>query len=140
MNILILGDVVGLSGRKALDINLQKIIKDQKIDFTIINGENADDSGLGIIEENTKRFFDLGVDVITTGNHVWDKKETMNLITNEKRLLRPHNLVEGSPGTGLGFFETKNKKFKIGVINLMGNIFMKKSQNMFQTADKLKKA
>ncbi len=139
MNILILGDVVGLSGRKALDINLQKIIKDQKIDFTIINGENADDSGLGIIEENTKRFFDLGVDVITTGNHVWDKKETMNLITNEKRLLRPHNLVEGSPGTGLGFFETKNKKFKIAVINLMGNIFMKKSQDMFQTADKLKK-
>ena len=140
MNILILGDVVGSSGRKALDANLQGIIKDQKIDFTIINGENADDSGLGIIEKNTKRFFDLGVDVITTGNHVWDQKETMNFITSEKRLLRPHNLVEGSPGTGLGFFETKNKKFKIAVINLMGNIFMKKSEDMFLAADKLKKS
>jgi len=138
MKILILGDVVGPSGREALNKNLTRIIKEKNINFTIINGENADDSGLGITQENTNSFFDLGVDVITTGNHVWDQKETMKFIENEPRLLRPYNLVEGSPGKGAGVFQTKDKKFKVAVVNLMGNIFMKQCDDIFEAALKIK--
>jgi len=73
--------------------------------------------------------------VITTGNHVWDQKETMEFITSEKRLLRPENLIEGSPGLGFGIFNSKNNK-KVAVINLMGNIYMKKCEDVFVAAKK----
>ncbi len=73
MNILVLGDIMGPSGRKVLKDNLQKIIKEKKVDFTIVNGENAADDGRGITKEITNEFFDLVVDVITSGNHIWDK-------------------------------------------------------------------
>tara|TARA_Y100000817_G_C16820888_1_gene528820 strand:+ start:114 stop:926 length:813 start_codon:yes stop_codon:yes gene_type:complete len=138
MNILILGDIVGPSGRDALNKNLSSIIKKKNINFTIINGENSDDSGVGITKENTNNFFELGVDVITTGNHVWDQKETMSFIKNEPRLLRPQNLFEGSPGQGTGIFLTKDKKFKVAVVNLMGNVFMKKCDDIFEAAVKIK--
>jgi len=73
--------------------------------------------------------------VITSGNHIWDEKETMEFITSEKRLLRPENLIKGSPGLGSGIFKSKNNK-KVAVINLMGNIFMKKCEDVFETAKK----
>ena len=73
MNILILGDVMGPSGRNALKRNLSEVIKDKKIDFVIINGENAADDGKGITKEIVEEFFSLGIDVITSGNHIWDK-------------------------------------------------------------------
>ena len=76
----------------------------------IVNGENAADPGVGITKKNTEEFFEAGTDVITSGNHVWDQKETMEFITSEKRLLRPENLVEGSPGAGTGIFISKNYK------------------------------
>jgi len=136
MNILVLGDVMGPSGVKAVKEKLPKIIKEKKVDFVIINGENAADSGVGISKQNLEDFFDAGTDVITSGNHIWDQKETMEFIKDEKRLLRPYNLIEGSPGEGLGIFQMKNKKFKIAVINLMGNIFMKKCEDVFQAAKK----
>ena len=135
MNILILGDIVGPSGREALIKKLPTLIKKKKLDFVIVNGENAADSGLGITRKNTEEFFEVGTDVITTGNHVWDQKETMEFITSEKRLLRPENLVKGSPGVGTGIFNSKNNK-KVAVINLMGNIFMKESENVFEAAKK----
>ena len=133
MNILILGDIVGPSGTEAIVKKLPKIIKEKKIDFVIVNGENAADPGVGITKKNTEEFFKAGTDVITTGNHVWDQKETMEFITSEKRLLRPQNLVEGSPGKGFGIFNSKNNK-KVAVINLMGNIFMKKCDDVFEAA------
>ena len=133
MNILILGDVVGPSGRKALIKTLPNLIKKKKIDFVIVNGENAADPGVGITKKNTEEFFEVGVDVITTGNHVWDQQETMEFIKLEKRLLRPENLVPGSPGLGVGIFKSKNNK-KIAVLNLMGNIFMKKCDDVFEAA------
>ena len=136
MNILVLGDVMGPSGVKAVKEKLPKIIKEKKVDFVIINGENAADSGVGISKQNLEDFFNAGTDVITSGNHIWDQKETMEFIKDEKRLLRPYNLIEGSPGEGLGIFQIKNKKFKIAVINLMGNIFMKKCEDVFQAAKK----
>ena len=86
MNILILGDVVGRSGREALIKKLPNLIKKKKLDFVIVNGENAADSGVGITKKNTEEFFEVGTDVITSGNHIWDEKETMEFITSEKRL------------------------------------------------------
>ena len=135
MNILILGDIVGPSGRKALIKKLPNLVIKKKLDFVIVNGENAADSGVGITKKNTEEFFEAGTDVITTGNHVWDQKETAEFITSEKRLLRPENLTKGSPGVGTGIFNSKNNK-KVAVINLMGNIFMKKSQDVFEAAIK----
>ena len=125
MKLLFLGDIVGISGRSMILKNLIKKIEDEKIDFVVANGENAADSGVGITEKICKEFFNCGIDVITTGNHVWDQKETMTHIEKENRLLRPENLIEPSPGKGFGIFVSKNK-MRIGVLNLMGNIFMKK--------------
>ncbi len=133
MRIFFLGDVVGQSGCEAIKKNLKNIIEKNRIDFVIVNGENAADEGVGITEEITNNLFSFGVDVITTGNHVWDQKETIKHIEREERLLRPSNLSLGTPGNGFGIYETK-KGFKIGVLNLMGNIFMKKSEDVFVNA------
>ena len=135
MNILILGDIMGPSGREAIIKKLPGLIKKKAIDFVIVNGENAADPGVGITKKNTEEFFKAGADVITTGNHIWDQNETMEFITSEKRLLRPQNLPEGSPGNGFGIFNSKNNK-KVAVINLMGNIFMKKCDDVFEAAKK----
>ena len=137
MKILILGDVVGPPGRNALKKHFLKIIKDNKIDFSIINGENAADDGKGITKEIAEEFFSLGIDVITSGNHIWDKVETIKYIENEKRLLRPANLAAGSPGKGYGIYLSKDRNYKIGVINLMGNVFMKKTDDVFNTAKEI---
>ena len=135
MNILILGDIMGPSGREAIIKKLPNLIEQKKINFVIVNGENAADPGVGITKKNTEEFFKAGTDVITSGNHIWDEKETMEFITSEKRLLRPENLIKGSPGLGSGIFKSKNNK-KVAVINLMGNIFMKKCEDVFETAKK----
>ena len=134
MKILILGDVMGVSGRDALKNRLPQIILEKKIDFVIVNGENAADDGRGITKPIAKEFFSKGVDVITSGNHIWDKQETTNYIDEESRLLRPANLAEGSPGKGYEVYFSKDKKYKIGVINLMGNVFMRKTDDVFQAA------
>ena len=134
MNILVLGDVMGLAGRKALKKNLSKIIRENKINFLIINGENAADDGKGITKEICDELFSLGADVITSGNHIWDKEEPTKFIEKEGRLLRPAKLAEGSPGQGFGIYLSKDKKYKIGVINLMGNVFMRKTEDVFKTA------
>ncbi len=138
MKILILGDVMGASGRNALINKLPKILNNNEIDFVIVNGENSADDGRGITQEIAKEFFKIGVDVITSGNHIWDKQETTNYINKEKRLLRPANLVEGSPGRGYEIYTSKDKKYKIGVINLMGNVFMRKTEDVFQEAKKIR--
>ena len=139
MKILILGDVMGQSGRRALKENLKKIIEKNNIDFSIINGENAADDGKGITKEIANDLFSFGIDVITSGNHIWDKEETSKFIEKEKRLLRPANLAEGSPGKGYGIFFTKDQKYKVGVINLMGNIFMRKTDDVFKIAKDITK-
>ena len=110
MKILILGDVMGASGRNALNKKLPKLIESNEIDFAIVNGENSADDGRGITQEIAEEFFKIGVDVITSGNHIWDKQETTNYINKENRLLRPANLVEASPGRGYEIYVSKNKK------------------------------
>ena len=139
MKILILGDVMGSSGRNVLNKKLPEIIKNSNINFVIVNGENAADDGRGITQNIAEEFFKNGVDVITSGNHIWDKQETINYIDKEKRLLRPANLAEGTPGRGYETFITKDKKYKVGVINLMGNVFMRKTEDVFKEAEKIKK-
>ena len=139
MKILVLGDIMGASGRNALNKKLPQIIKNYEIDFVIVNGENSADDGRGITQEIAEEFFKIGVDVITSGNHIWDKQETANYINKENRLLRPANLVEGSPGRGFEIYVSKNKKYKVGVINLMGNVFMRKTEDVFREAQKIKK-
>ena len=130
---------MGASGRNALKEKLPKIIEENKIDFVIVNGENAADDGRGITQEIAEEFFSKGVDVITSGNHIWDKQETTNYIDKENRLLRPANLAEGSPGKGYNIYPAKNNKYKIGVINLMGNVFMRKTDDVFQIAKNISK-
>ena len=129
---------MGMPGRKAVKKNLSKIIKELEIDFSVINGENAADDGRGITKEIAEELFFQGIDVITSGNHIWDKEETTKYIEKESRLLRPANLAEGSPGKGFGIFLTKNKKYKVGVINLMGNVFMRKTDDVFIAAKKIR--
>ena len=135
MRIFFLGDIVGKSGRLTIIKNLKDILEKKKIDFVIVNGENAADQGVGITEAISNELFNSGVDVITTGNHVWDQKETINHIEREERLLRPENLSSNSPGKGFRIYQSKNG-FKVGVLNLMGNIFMKKSEDVFEEAKK----
>ncbi len=133
MRILFLGDVVGISGCSKIMNNLLEQIEINKIDFVIVNGENAAESGVGLTKEICQDFFTCGVNVITTGNHVWDQKEIMNFIDKEKRLLRPINLFEPAPGKGFEIYSTI-KNFKIGVLNLMGNVFMKKCDDVFEAS------
>ena len=135
MKILFLGDVVG-------DVGCSKIIKDlldqitiHKIDFVVVNGENADDTGVGLTKTICENFFKSGVNVITTGNHVWDQKDIMQFIDKEKRLLRPKNLFEPAPGKGFEIYKI-NENIKIGVLNLMGNVFMKKCDDVFKVSKK----
>jgi len=130
MNILFLGDIVGDSGCISVKENLTNIIKDKSIDFVVANGENAAKEGVGITENITNELLNSGVDVITTGNHVWDQKETYNFISKQNRLLRPLNLLKNSPGKGFDIYNSR-KGFKIGVLNLMGNIFMKNCNDVF---------
>ena len=132
MRIIFLGDVVGKSGCNAIKKHLKNIITEKKIDFVILNGENAADQGVGITEKIANEMFSCGVDVITTGNHVWDQKETIEHISREKKLLRPLNLTEGTPGKGFEIFSSKTGH-RVGVLNLMGNIFMKKCEDVFET-------
>ncbi len=135
MNLFFLGDIVGRSGCNAVKKNLSNIIRKYQIDFVVVNGENAADQGVGITENITNELLSSGVDVITSGNHIWDQKETIEHIVSEKRLLRPLNLIKGSPGEGFRVYNAKNN-FKIGVLNLMGNIFMKKCDDVFEASRK----
>ena len=135
MRILFLGDVVGISGCSKIINNLLSQIEKNRINFVIVNAENADESGVGLTKEICEVFFNCGVNVITTGNHVWDQKNIMNFIEKENRLLRPKNLFEPSPGKGFEIY-TIAKDIKIGVLNLMGNVFMKKCDDVFEVSKK----
>ena len=139
MRILFLGDVVGVTGCSKILNNLKSEINKKNIKFVVVNAENAAESGVGLTKEICNDFFNCGVNVITTGNHVWDQKEIMGFIEKENKLLRPHNLFEPSPGKGFEIYQTQNN-LKIGVLNLMGNVFMKKCEDVLQTSKKFLKS
>jgi len=122
MKVLYIGDVVGKSGRKAVLEHLPRLRDELALDFVVVNGENAA-HGFGITGAICEKFFEIGVDVVVTGNHAWDQREIIDYIQDEPRLLRPVNYPEGTPGRGFGVFETRGGK-KAMVIQAMGRLFM----------------
>ena len=129
MKFLVLGDIFPTAINE-LKNKLPNLIKKNNIDFVIANGENAARDANGITKKEAKELFNSGIDVLTSGNHIWDKKEILEYIKFEKRLLRPANMYKNLPGKGINIF--KKKGFKICVINLMTNMFMLKSENVFK--------
>lgn len=129
MRILFLGDIVGRAARHQVLAVLPSLIKELAADFTIINGENAA-GGFGITPSIADEFFAAGTDVMTTGNHVWDRREIIPYIDDEPRLIRPINMVDVGAGKG-SVVVTKNQK-RLMVINCMTNLFMPDSANMFE--------
>ncbi len=129
VKLLFIGDIVGQPGRNAVKILLPKLRERHALDFVIANGENSA-GGSGITPKTAAEIFSAGVDVITSGDHLWDQKEVMELLANEKRFLRPLNYPAGTPGQGSGVFEVQSPKSKvqspisIGVLNVQGRTFM----------------
>lgn len=132
MNILFIGDIVGSPGRRAISALLSGLKEEYSLDFVIANAENAS-GGSGIIPRVAEELFGSGVDVLTSGDHIWKRKEIFELIGREKRILRPLNFPASSPGRGSNIFKTKEGK-KIGVINVNGRVFMEALECPFKTA------
>jgi 2',3'-cyclic-nucleotide 2'-phosphodiesterase len=130
--VLVGGDVVGKPGRTVCAQVISRLRRDEKIDFVIVNGENAA-AGSGITEATTQELFQGGVDVITTGDHVFKKKEAEELLRREQRILRPANYPAIVPGEGSVVMETRGG-VKVGVMNLQGRVFMKALECPFETA------
>ncbi len=122
MRILFIGDIVGRPGRDLVRQGLAGLVEYHSIDFVIANAENSA-AGFGITRENGEQLLDYGVDVMTSGNHIWDKKEALDYIGIEPRLLRPANYPAGAPGNGSYVARTRGGK-TVGVINGMGRVFM----------------
>lgn len=122
MRLLFLGDIVGRTGRNAVVERLPGLIRDLKVDFTVINGENSA-GGFGITEEIADNVIDAGADAITLGNHSWDQREALVFIERQPRLIRPVNYPQGTPGRGANLLVGRNGH-RVLVINVMGRIYM----------------
>lgn len=135
MNILFIGDVVGVAGRRVLAAHLPELRTTLQLDFVIANCENATDAGIGVTPQATGGLFDLGVDVLTTGNHVWDNPQAQDYVAREPRLLRPHNYPAGTPGSG--WYVAQVGRHRVGVLNVLGTMFMQPALDCpFQAADR----
>ncbi|NOX97066.1 MAG: TIGR00282 family metallophosphoesterase [Nitrospirae bacterium] len=134
MKILFIGDIVGRGGREAVRELLPRIQREEGIDLSVANGENAA-GGTGITPKIMNQLFFCGVDIITSGNHLWDKKEIIPTIDKERRLLRPANYPPGVPGLGSTVAETASG-LRIGIINLSGRVFMPALDCPFRTAER----
>lgn len=120
MKILTIGDLVGKTGVYMLKNNLSRLVKENDVDFVIVNGENAAD-GMGLVEKQYRDILSSGADVVTMGNHTWAKKDIFNFIEDD-HIIRPANYPDSNPGKGYRIFNCKNKK--IAVINLIGRVTM----------------
>lgn len=121
LKVLFFGDIVGKPGRNAVKYFMENLKEDERPDFVIANVENAS-HGFGLTEKNYNDLSSYGIDCMTSGNHIWDKKDIFNYIDNAEKLLRPMNYPACVPGKGSNIFECKG--YKIGVINLLGRVFM----------------
>lgn len=134
MNLLVIGDVMGKPGRRVLAARLPRLREHLQLDLIVANGENADDSGAGITPAAAQELFALGIDVLTNGNHAWDKREALSYIEREPRLLRPHNYPPGTPGSG--WYVAQAGERRVGILNIMGAAFMQPTLGCpFRTAD-----
>jgi 2',3'-cyclic-nucleotide 2'-phosphodiesterase len=125
VNILFIGDIVGEPGRKAVKALLPTLRGKLAVDFVVANGENSA-GGSGITPKTAEEIFSAGVDAMTSGDHLWDQKEVMTLLADEKRFLRPMNYPPDVPGRGGAVFEVKSPKFQgvVAVLNFQGRTFM----------------
>ncbi len=143
MRILFIGDIFGRPGRMIVHEHFSSLVSEYKIDLTIANAENAA-GGFGLTPQLAEEFFDLGIDVLTTGNHVWDKRELIDYFNSAngesyspaRRVLRPANYPAGTPGVGV--YEGKTKAgVPYAVVNLQGRVFMANIDDPFRVADQL---
>jgi metallophosphoesterase (TIGR00282 family) len=143
MQILFIGDIFGSAGRKIVHDHMPHLVETHKVDLVIANAENAA-GGFGLTPAIAEELFDWGCDVLTTGNHIWDKREIMDYFrsangnpnTRARRVLRPANYSQGVPGIGLFEGNTKSGQ-SYAVINLQGRVFMQSNDDPFRKADEL---
>lgn len=135
LNLCFVGDVVGRQGRRAVANLLPGVKGEFNIDFTIANCENAA-GGFGLTKKVADELLSSGIDVLTSGNHIWDKREMVPLLDSMDRVLRPHNYPPGVPGRGCGVYRVKDA-VKICVMNLQGRVFMRAIDCPFRSADAL---
>ncbi|HWQ34268.1 MAG TPA: TIGR00282 family metallophosphoesterase [Blastocatellia bacterium] len=132
MRILLVGDIVGRAGRRVMLERLAEVRREYELDLVVANVENAA-GGFSITPGIAEELFAAGVDVMTSGNHIYDKKEIFEYIASEKRLLRPANYPPGVPGSGLWVGEVNDAP--VAVLNLQGRVFMPPSDDPFRSAD-----
>ena len=135
MNLLFVGDVVGRAGRQILAQRLPSLVDRYMVDLVVANAENAA-AGYGLTQPVMKELYEAGADVLTSGNHIWDKKEIIEVLKKDKRLLRPHNYPQGLAGQGYGLYATAGG-IPVAVINLEGRVFMKNLDCPFLSADQI---
>lgn len=133
VNILFVGDIVGKPGLDLVEKLLKQYLEKHSVDLCIVNGENVT-QGKGISEEDARLLFGLGVQVITTGNHLWDRWQAKQLLSKEKNILRPLNYPKDNPGYGYTIYDLKEKGL-VGIINLQGRTFMPPIDDPFRSAD-----
>ena len=138
MRILCVGDINGRPGRQIVQTQLPRLIAGRQIDYSIGNVENAAD-GFGVTPEIARQMFDAGFDCLTSGNHIWDKREIVDYLAEEPRLLRPLNYPDGAPGVGLYAGESP-AGIPVTVINLMGRVFMPPCDDPFRVIDEALRA
>src|SRR5262249_16274707 len=130
MNILLIADVVAKAGRQLLEMFIPSLIQEYSLDFVVANAENLA-HGMGVTPETADEMFRVGVDVLTSGNHIWDKKEILEYLRGNSRLLRPANYPPFSPGKGYIISQSRSGH-KIGVLNLQGRVFMPPADDPFR--------
>ncbi|MGE4344659.1 MAG: TIGR00282 family metallophosphoesterase [Geoalkalibacter sp.] len=135
MKILFVGDIVGRPGRQALKRRLDHLVDRHQVDLVVANGENSA-GGFGLTAEIARELFALGIHVLTSGNHIWDKKEAFDLLERESRVLRPANYPPGLAGYGSGVFSVPDGT-PVAVVNLEGRVFMNNLDCPFRAADRL---
>jgi metallophosphoesterase (TIGR00282 family) len=132
VKLLFIGDIVGRPGRDLVKVGIPALVAEHGVDVVIANGENAA-AGFGITRDIGEQLFALGIDVLTSGNHIWDKKEVLDYIPLEPRLLRPANYPAGTPGAGTVLI-TAGNGVRVGVVNVMGRVFLANIDDPFTTA------
>ncbi len=132
MKILFIGDIVGSPGREAVKKLLPELKKEYRLNFVIANAENAA-GGSGITLAVAEELFASGLDALTSGDHIWKKREVLEIINQEERILRPTNFPAGAPGHGWGVFKTKDA-LKVGVVNVQGRVFMEALECPFRAS------
>lgn len=134
VKVLFIADIVGKPGRQAVSDELHRLVDRYTIDVVIANGENAA-GGFGITEEVARELYGCGIHLLTSGNHIWDKKESLDFVNREERLIRPANYPPGAPGQGSAIIRSASG-IQIGVLNLEGRVFMNALDCPFRVAEK----